>query len=217
MLRTNVKDSELVDLDRVFRFTKQIAAVIEAVVFEVGAFSHLDNGMSAVSTDKDEPASKPAVTEYESDVELYNKVFALASKAASRKSRRGQVAVICFDPKKYEKYAIAGSYKKSLLAIESRSDLNQIRYSGKRFVYSEPEQVAGHQFEDVFVINVDSSIFNKSESPLERREAISRLYLALTRASARLHICSSKDGGGLPYFLKAVVQQSLAQQGIDPA
>lgn len=213
MLRTNVSESELVQLDKIFRFTKEIAAFIEAVIFEIGAFQHLDEADRALDASGDMSGALPMVREYASDIELYNSVFPEAAKTTEQKGRRGQVAVICFDPKRYARYANAGQYKRSILAIESRDELNQVRYSGKRFIYSEPEQLAGHQFEDVYLINVDAGLFGGDVSPLQKREAFSRLYLGLTRASNRLHVVASKDGGGLPRFLKSTLEQGIAAGG----
>ncbi len=204
-------DAEIIQLDQIFRFSREIAELIEAIVFETGAFNHLDDSDRGVGQSTFFSSSLPEVRLYGSDLELYNSVFQEAKTHCLTKSGRGKTAVICFDKRKYHIYANAGNYKSNFLAIETKEGLQDIRYIGKRFVYTEPEYIAGHQFERVYIVNVDSAVIAKAESPLERREMFARLYLSLTRSSEHLVICCSRDGGGVPEQINKVVIGGLAR------
>jgi hypothetical protein len=213
-LGANVKfggeSAEVIQLNQIFRFSKEIAELIEAVVFETGAFNHLDESDRVIGRTEASSSILPEIRLYNSDLELYNSVFPEARSHCETKDGRGQTAVICFDKKKFQRYAKAGNYKTKFLAIESKENIQELRYIGKRFVFTEPEFVAGHQFSTVYIVNLDASIFSEIESPLEKREMFSRLYLSLSRSSEKLVICCSKDGGGIPEHLKKVIVGGLA-------
>ena len=81
--------------------------------------------------------------------------------------------------------------------VESNTDLAPIRYARQRCVFSMPENVAGLQFDRVYVINVDRQELDDEEVGFgTRRQLLSRLYLAVSRASKVLTPAASADCGG---------------------
>ena len=57
--------------------------------------------------------------------------------------------------------------------------------------------VAGLQFERVYIIDVDSQEMDDAGASLgNRRQMLSRLYLAASRASRHLTLAASREGGG---------------------
>jgi hypothetical protein len=94
--------------------------------------------------------------------------------------------------------------------ISSRDDTEKLRYSGKKFLLSTPEYVAGLQFDTVVLVDA-----NREEVPegyntgYVMRRFLSELYLGISRAERRLVILAAKDAGGLTTLLKAPAAKGL--------
>lgn len=119
---------------------------------------------------------------------------------AQRFARQGggkNVAVLCMSESDFATFANAGRVRDKISVVESNTDLSPIRNAGQRCVFSMPENVAGLQFERVYVINVDQQEMDDEEMSFgAQRQMLSRLYLGVSRASRHLILAASLDCGG---------------------
>lgn len=133
-------------------------------------------------------------------------MFPRAERIARKKGRGKNVAILCIDDELFQTYLTAGNFRKKYLAITSRDELPNIRYAGKRFIFSKPEYVAGLQFEAVLLIEVNGDISAQSDDEEAeigvRRRFISQVYLGASRAETDLEIYGVKERGGLSDILK---------------
>ena len=66
-----------------------------------------------------------------------------------------------------------------------------------------PENVAGLQFDRVYILNVDQQELDDEEITFgARRQILSRLYLGVSRASKNLVLAASDDCGGASKVLQ---------------
>ncbi|MCR2832993.1 hypothetical protein [Parerythrobacter lacustris] len=196
---TGLQNSELVKLERVFRYTPQIAEFLADLD---ATFPAIDvPGEWEAYSGKAELADgdTPELRVFHNEATLFNTVFAEAQKAARAHAGGGRrVAVLCASDEQFDRYLpiAAGRYSQGHLPIMSREPSSELRHSGKRFIFSMPEYVAGLQFETVFLIHVDAS-----EAPLDasdgvRRRFISNIYLGSSRAEKTLNIAACMTRGG---------------------
>ncbi|RUX11452.1 hypothetical protein EOA27_21505 [Mesorhizobium sp. M2A.F.Ca.ET.037.01.1.1] len=212
---TGLQGSELVKLERVFRYTPQIAEFLADLD---ATFPAIDiPGEWDAYAGKAELANGdvPELTVYAKEVDLFLDVFTEAQKIARSIDGGGRrVAVLCASEEQFDTYlkAASGQFAGAHLPILSREPSSELRHAGKRFVFSMPEYVAGLQFDTVFLIHVDAS-----EAPLDsgdgtRRRFISNIYLGSSRAEKSLRISACLARGGKSDILDmALARRSLAE------
>lgn len=209
--------SEVVELSEVFRYTPGIARFVHDLsepfatldIFDDIQLGHSDDVSAATE-------GRPELKEFSTNLLLYNTMFAEARRYAKELGSGRRVAVLCLDDSLFETYANAGQFKDSLVVIRSRDSLGDIRFAGKRFIFSVPEYVAGLQFDTVLLLNVDEKTrISVEDSPLLKRQYLSRIYLAATRAANKLILCASLEGGGPSKILdRCLAQGSLVRGGV---
>lgn len=212
---TGLQGSELVKLDRVFRYTPQIADFLADLD---ATFPAIDiPGEWDAYSGKAELASGdvPQLTVFAKEVDLFSAVFTEAQKIARSIDGGGRrVAVLCASEEQFDTYlrAASGQFVGRHLPITSREPSSELRHAGKRFVFSMPEYVAGLQFDTVFLIHVDAS-----EAPVDsgdgiRRRFISNIYLGSSRAEKSLRISACLTRGGKSDILDmALARRSLVE------
>ena len=212
---TGLQNSELVKLDRVFRYTPQIAEFL----------SDLDATFPAMDVpgEWDAYAGKaelvnggvPELVVFKDDLSLFKAVFAEAAKTARLIDGGGRrVAILCASEDKFDVYvkAASGQYAGQHIPITSREPSSGLRHAGKRFILSMPEYVAGLQFDTVFLIHVDVAEAPTDASDGMRRRFISNIYLGSSRAEKTLKLSSSLARGGMSDVLQmALDRRSLSR------
>lgn len=217
---TGLQGSELVKLERVFRYTPQIAdflADLDATFPAINIPEEWDSYCGKAELDNGE---LPSLTVYPDEVTLFNTVFNAAQAIARSTSGGGRrVAVLCASEEQFDKYLIAasGQFEGKHLPIRSREPSSDLRHAGKRFVFSMPEYVAGLQFDTVFLIHVDAA-----EAPLEassgmRRRFISNIYLGASRAESTLNLCACLSKGGKSDILDIALARRSLKELAQPA
>lgn len=217
---TGLQGSELIKLNRVFRYTPQIAdfladldATFPAIDIpgEWNAYSgeaELDNGAT------------PDLTVFSDELSLFNTVFSEAQKRARSIQGGGRrVAVLCAGEEQFDTYlnAASGQYAGKHLPITSREPTSELRHAGKRFIFSMPEYVAGLQFDTVFLIHVDASEAPLDSSDGMRRRFISCIYLGSSRAEKALHISACQSRGGKSDILDMAIDRKSLREVPAPA
>lgn len=182
---------------------------LRGMAYPLTFLDHMDQHVGSSSK---EGGALPELREFNTNQKMYEWAFALAKQRAAELGAGRRVCIISMNEDMYAVYRDAGRYSGSFISIESREDLNGLRYAGKRFIYSSPEFVAGLQFDEVIVIHADRRTIDESElGPLRRRRNLSRLYLAASRAATKLTFCASLEMGGTsPIFTTAIAKGTIA-------
>lgn len=205
-----VGESKQVELQQVYRSTGSIVNFLKRID---GAFPALNlEGELASELDQYSGESEremgvfPEDWEFERNIELIDKVVANAKAEANRLEGGGrQVAVLCMSLDMFRIYREAGRIKDDVVRVESREDLDQLRYAKRKCVLSMPEYVAGLQFETVYLIHVDAADWAAQDLSVgAKRRYLSRLYLGASRAASRLVLVSSRERGGASPILSGL-------------
>lgn len=204
-------ETELVKLTEVFRSTPQIAEFLESVDAAFPALDLEGEWTSYCGAGQQESGDVPELRVFDSDIKMIDKICFEAAKHA-RKIRGKNVAVLCMSEEKFLKYAKAGRIAKYISVVDSNTDLAEIRNARNRAVFSVPDNVAGLQFDRVYVLNVDALDFDSDENIGAKRRMLSKLYLACSRASRNLTIASSKEGGGPTKVLNPPKDRGLLKE-----
>ncbi len=212
---TGLQGSDLVKLDRVFRYTPQIANFLDDLD---ATFPAIDiPGEWEAYSGKAELAegTVPQLTTFSDEISLFTAIFNEAHKKARSLPGGGRrVAVLCTSEEQFDKYLVAasGQFEGKHLPIDSREPSSELRHAGKRFIFSMPEYVAGLQFDTVYLIHVDASEAPADAGDGVRRRFISNIYLGASRAEKTLQICACQTRGGKSDILNmAVERQSLIE------
>jgi hypothetical protein len=113
----------------------------------------------------------------------------------------------------FEIYVRAGHRKERRINLTSRDQVPELRYAGKRFIFSQPRYVAGLQFEVVYLIHVDrAELYGWDDSIGHRRRFISQIYLGASRAAQHLVLATSEERGGMSDILSAPLRTGHLHQ-----
>lgn len=188
--------SDLVELTKVFRSTPQIAQLLEMID---GAFPALDlegEWQAYAGESQREAGSVPRLKLFSSKINMLDSIVDEAHRFARQEGGKN-VAVLCMSDSDFSLYSTAGRVRSKISVVDSNTDLAPIRYARQRCVFSMPENVAGLQFDRVYVLNVDKQELDDNQVGFgTRRQVLSRLFLAASRASNDLTLAASDDCGG---------------------
>lgn len=207
---TGLQNSELVKLDRVFRYTPQIAEFLADLDATFPAIDIPGEWDAYAGKAELADGSVPEVTVFKDERSLFSNVMSLAERTARFIDGGGRrVAVLCVSEDRFDQYVktASGQFAGRHIAITSREPTSELRHAGKRFVLSMPEYVAGLQFDTVFLVNVDAQ-----EAPVDagdgvRRRFISSVYLGSSRAEKTLKISACATRGGMSDILRMAVDR----------
>lgn len=207
---TGLQGSELVKLERVFRYTPQIAEFLADLDATFPAIDIPGEWDAYAGKAELASGSVPDLTVFPDEIVLFNSVFKQAQKIAASIDGGGRrVAVLCVSEDQFDKYitAASGQFAGKHLPITSREPSSELRHAGKRFIFSMPEYVAGLQFDTVFLIHVDISEAPNDAGDGIRRRFISNIYLGASRAEKTLQISACMSRGGKSDVLDMALQR----------
>ncbi|CUI98292.1 hypothetical protein [Achromobacter xylosoxidans] len=210
-----LQNSELVKLEKVFRYTPQIAEFL----------SDLDASFPAIDIPGDWDAYSgqaqldsgpvPQLTVYKNERDLFISVLDQAKNLARTIQGGGRrVAVLCPSAETFDRYLpiAEGQYEGAVFSIDNRAPSSELRHAGKRFIFSMPEYVAGLQFDTVFLIHVDAAEAPADGSLGFRRRFISSVYLGSSRAERSLYISACAERGGASDILDMARQRGSLEE-----
>lgn len=188
--------TQLDELTEIFRYSPEIAKFLGDMD---AAFPTLDleaEWAPLSSASRAPNGDVPELQTYERSVSLLDNVFAQAERDARELGGRN-VAVLCMNEGLFGQYVDAGRIAGKFIAVESREKLSELKYIGKKCIFSLPDYVAGLQFDTVYLIHLDDAeLGDERENVGVRRRFISRAYLGASRARSRLFIATSQERGG---------------------
>lgn len=205
---SNLQNSDLVQLSKVFRYTPEIAEFLHDIDASFPAIDIPGEWGAYVGEPQLTHGATPQLVRYKDDLALLRGVFQNAIRLARQIGGR-RVAVLSVSEELFDAYQgpCRGQYRGRVFPVTDREESAELRHVGKRFVFSMPEYVAGLQFDTVFLIHV-----NANEAPADaragtRRQFISSVYLGASRAEKTLKICSSEAHGGPSDILDLALQR----------
>jgi len=212
-----LQNSELVKLEKVFRYTPEIAEFLSDLdatfpAIDIPGEWDAYSGKAQLSS-----GDIPEVVVYRDEKTLFKGVLDQAQSLAKVIAGGGRrVAVLCASDEMFDAYLeiAVGQYEGTIFPISSREPSSELRHAGKKFVFSMPEYVAGLQFHTVFLMHVDAVDAPADASLGLRRRFISNVYLGSSRAERELKLSSCLGRGGPSDVLSmAISRGSLKQVG----
>lgn len=97
-----------------------------------------------------------------------------------------------------------------VVVIESREDLNELKYRQRRIVIGAPENLAGLQFERVLVVGCTPRQMLAGHAHQLRR-FLSSLYLAISRATVAVELHFSEDDGPIPEVIEEAARAGTVE------
>ncbi|GAB3812283.1 UvrD-helicase domain-containing protein [Kribbella italica] len=204
-----------VDLPTVHRFSPEILDLVKHLHWE---FPNLDLGsnwdvdFTHVNSSAEHGALPKLIrsgSQQAEIVEIYQALRALRN----GDSNRWQVALAIVHPDQFLAYKNVAdglqSATKKVTIIESREDIEVLQYRRRGLVIGPAEYLAGLQFDAVFVAGLPEIGNGQANQSYRRRQFLSLLYLAVTRASRDVHIFVNDDHGGVPEVLAKAKDQEL--------
>jgi len=211
--RARLPNSQRIDLIDVYRYTPEIGRLIRDVSNAAPALtlpeSDIPEGRSvALSGPLPELFIVPTKT-----LVLRKAVDLAQEQFKDARKRRGRVAILALDDARFTEYLPAArhQYEKTLFVIAGRDDIEKMRFSRGKTVFSTPEYVAGQQFDTVILIDANKDLVPDGKfKGLHMRRVLSTLYLGMSRAEYRLSLISSKDAGGeSPHLQNSILSKHL--------
>jgi len=196
-----------IQLDTVFRYTFEINAVIECLEeFWFGFELPEEWGSSKRRPSVHGPV--PSLQRTTTVVSSIDNAIRLAERLSSRPSGGG-TAVLCLSDVTFQRFhkhvALLGK-SKGCRVIRSRDDTEMMAGLGHRYVISQPEYVAGLQFDSVIIPDANDELAGTGlDQQLAARRLLSGLYLAISRARSELHAFAADEASGLLRYLKPAV------------
>jgi hypothetical protein len=206
---------EAMDLKVVHRFSPPILELVKFLqnsfpVFDLGTDWAVDvESLRSVGKEEEVP------TLYR-HADTSNEIASVIRRARERSAGAGgssRSAVILVDSMRLHEFGDEVSQAKlPVVVLESRDDVDAIRYSKRSVVFSAAEYVAGLQFDDVIVAGFPSHIADHVSSH-ERRRLLSLLYLAISRASKSVEVHVHADMGEFATFIDSAVTAGVLRIG----
>lgn len=212
---TKLQNSDLVKLEKNFRYTPQIAEFLTDLDATFPAIDIPGEWEAYAGKAELGDGSVPELVVFKNEKSLFTTVFEMAERTARTIDGGGRrVAILCVSEDQFDAYVkiAEGRFQGRHVAITSREPSSELRHVGKRFILSMPEYVAGLQFDTVYLIHVDAQ-----DAPLDagdgvRRRFISNIYLGSSRAEKTLKISACMTRGGMSDILQmAIDRKSLLQ------
>ena len=197
--RSRLQNSEVVQLNQVFRYTPQIAEFLRDLDASFPAIDVPGEWNAYVGEAQLPNDDKPKLMRFGTDRELLEYVFDRA-RATARTIEGGgrRVAVLCVSESAFRRYQppVRGRYQGSTYLIDSREATVEMRHVRKKFIFSMPEYVAGLQFATVFLIHVNQEEAPQNSGVGRRRQLVSSVYLGASRAEKTLWVACCEERGG---------------------
>ena len=213
--KTGLQNSDLVFLNKVFRYTKEIAEFLSDLDATFPAMI-IPGEWEAYNGEAEESNGVPELIVFPDERKLFKSVFDAARRVARSTDGGGRrMAVLCASEEYFDQYltAASGQFEGQFLAITSRQPSSELRHAGKRFIFSMPEYVAGLQFQTVFLIHVDAREAPKDAAFGVRRQFISNVYLGSSRAEQILKLVACTARGGPSDILSMPVERGSLRRG----
>jgi hypothetical protein len=203
-----------VKFERVFRYTGEINALIDSL--EAHYFGYeLDEEDNLSQRQTTSHGPKPTLRRVVDFSRAMDETLAAARALLEEHARGTTVAVLCLDPASFQRIRQRIQRlgrEEQCRIVDSRESLEGVATLGKRFVISEPEYVAGMQFDHVIIPDANNALARAgADQLLQLRRLLSMLYLAISRARKGVRLFASDSDGGPLKFLRAAIDSNVLE------
>lgn len=206
--QARLPNPDRIDLSQVYRYSPEIEQVIKDINSFAPALDLPADWEMAPPVSNAENGDVPQLFIANDQRETFRVATRLAKELSDAHARdKERVAILCLDEERFQNYLVAyPQIEQQAITITSRDDTEQLRYSGKRYVLSAPEYVAGLQFSSVIIVDANKHLVpDGNYVGLHLRRLLSEMYLGVSRAEKRLFFICSKDAGSVsPIIDKSV-------------
>jgi hypothetical protein len=210
---TQLQNSDLVKLSKIFRYTPQIADFLYDLDATFPAIDLAGEWEPFAAKAEVAEGDRPDLVVYEDEADLIKRVFEAAINEAKKLGAR-KVAILCLNEDLFDQYDKIARirFRGNLIHISSREPSTDLKHAGKKVVFSMPEFVAGLQFEVVYLVHADAQDAPMELTVGERRRLISSVYLGASRAERVLHLsCCETRGGPASYLDLAIDRKTVVR------
>ena len=191
-------DTKLFELNDIFRYTPQILAFLRRLNEHFPANDLSEDWAIKFGTSFVENGPIPIVQEHESAEIMVEKVARKARQLAGRAKQGEQVAVLCLDHERFNRYSKAGWFS-GFAIVGGRDELALIERYRKRPILSMPEYVAGLQFSAVLLLDANASLVTElGGGPNGIHRFITAVYLGGSRAKHSLKFIQTDQPEAMP-------------------
>lgn len=205
-------DVRSVDLSTVHRFTPEILALVRHIhrsypALDLGADWEVDiESVESSAQHGDRPSLRVYKTREDEVAATLERARALAGKADAKE----RVAVILLDPLALTRFeAATHDSPGAFCIIQSRDDVDTLRYRKRSIVLGAAEYVGGLQFDHVVVAGFPETPQGVANLGHQRRRFLSLLYLAVSRAARHVELLVNESSGGVPDLLESAVANNI--------
>lgn len=210
------KDPSSVELTVTHRFTPEIHEFVSYLhksfpnLVSLGEDWEIEIGPSGRDANRQADVE---VKIFASEESLIGYALELAIRLNSRGDTDERVAVIGIgtaDLDRISAHLRTADAKLPIVLIESREDVDLLRYSKKSVIVTGAEYAAGLQFSTVIAVSTNRDA-DAGSSASSGRVALSQLYLATSRASDVLLLACIRGEAGVPHILQGAVDAGAAR------
>lgn len=201
-----------VNLSTVHRFTPEILALVRHIhrsypALELGADWEVDIESVESSAQHGE---QPSLRVYQTREDEVTAALERAQTLASGADAKERVAVIVLDALALTRFeAATHDSPGAFCIIQSRDDVDTLRYRKRSIVLSAAEYVGGLQFDYVVVAGFPDAPQGMGNFGHQRRRFLSLLYLAVSRAARHVELLVNESSGGVPDLLESAVATNV--------
>ena len=182
--RARLGNPTKIDLVQAYRYTPEIAHLVRTVMNSAPGLDLADDWdiPMAYSTTQSGPIPKYKV--FDTMLNAFRFAVETATKLAREvRIRKGRIAILCMDDDRFDRYrpAAKAQYAQTVFVISSRDDVEKLRYSGRKVIFSTPEYVAGLQFDTVIILDANRDLIPQSKfNGHQIRRFLAELYLGVS-------------------------------------
>jgi hypothetical protein len=199
------------DLSTVHRFTPEILALVRHIH---NSYPALDLGPDwEVDTESIESSAphgdRPLLVVHRTREDEIRGVLQRARELSTKASAKERVSVILLDPLALSSFQRAANDVAGFCVIQSRDEVDTLRYEKRSIVLSAAEYVGGLQFDYVVVAGFPDAPQGVANLGHQRRRFLSLLYLAVSRSARHVELHVSEGSGGVPELLDSALAKNI--------
>jgi len=201
------------DLRTVHRFTPEILSLVKHIH---QSYPTVDLKAGGWEVDLDEVETSaasgehPRLVRHATREEEIEAVVAKAQHLASELGSGERVAVIVVDALTLPLFQVVAAKRGRFSVIQSRDDVDNLRYVRRSAVLGAAEYLSGLQFHSVLVAGLTSTV-GFANLGYQRRRFLALMYLAVSRATRYVEVHVSDESGGIPEILAGAVASGIVE------
>lgn len=210
-----------VQLSKIHRFTPEILGLIQHIhrlypALDLGPDWEMDlDSVQSGAGHGDRPLLFQHATQAAEVVAVAERINQLMAVS----DRNERIAVILVDALRLPEYekGLRDNTDLRLSVIQSRDDVEILRYARKSVIVAPAEYLAGLQFDRVVVVAIPGTQLRVANLGYQRRRLLTLLYLGISRATRHVELHVNDESGDVPEILESALRGgALRPQRMEP-